>query len=66
MYNLPAATGLAAELVRRQFEEMNVPEPAPRAPRFRALRLAVAAGLERAARAVAPAPRGLGSGAWQG
>ena len=66
MYPLPAVTTLAAELVRRQFEETDVPEPAPRAPRFRALRLAVAAGLERAAHAVAPTPRRLGSGAWQG
>ena len=61
-----AQTSLAAELVRRQFEETDVPEPAPRAPRFRALRLALAAGLERSARAVAPTPRRLGSGAWQG
>jgi hypothetical protein len=66
MYYLPVATGLAAELVRRQFEETDVPEPTPREPRFRALRLAVAAGLERAARAVAPTPRRLGSGVWQG
>ena len=66
MYNLPATTNLSADLVRRQFEETDVPEPAPRAPRFRALRLTVAAGLERTARAVAPTPRRLGSGAWQG
>jgi hypothetical protein len=69
MYILPAATALSAELVGRQFDETVVTEPAPRAPRFRAARVALATGLDHLARAVAPDPhpRGrLGSGAWQG
>jgi hypothetical protein len=66
VFILPAATSLSAELVRRQFEETDVPEPEPR---LRRTRLALAAGLERVAHAVEPTDRGrrrLGSGAWQG
>lgn len=60
-------TSLAADLVRRQFTETDVPEPTPRAPRLPRTRLALSAGLLRVARAVDPGPAvGLRSGAWQG
>jgi hypothetical protein len=62
-----AQTSLAAELVRRQFTETDVPAPAPRAARLPRTRLALAGGLLRVARAVHPGPAiRLRSGAWQG
>lgn len=62
-----AQTLLAADLVRRQFTETDVPEPTPRAPRLPRTRLALVGGLLRVARAVHPGPGiRLRSGAWQG
>jgi hypothetical protein len=61
MYALPALTTIAAEAVRDQFttDASPAPEPAYRLERTRA---ALAAALDRAARAIAP-PR---LAAWRG
>ncbi len=62
-----AQTSLAADLVRRQFTETDVPEPTTRAPRLLHTRLAVAGGLLRVARAIHPGSGiRLRSGVWQG
>ena len=58
MYALPALTTIANDAVRRQFATTTVPVPPETEPtpsRTSRARLALAAMLERAARAVAPA-----------
>jgi hypothetical protein len=55
MYTLPLATTTANDAVRRQFTTRQVPEPLPPELRISRVRLALAAALERAALAVAPA-----------
>jgi hypothetical protein len=57
MNALPALTSIANAAVRRQFESAGSPsrEPEPARSTLSHIRLAVAAALERAARAVAPA-----------
>jgi hypothetical protein len=59
MYELPVATQLAVETVRRQFDPAAPPEPVRAGRSFRPVRLAratTAAVLHRVALAVAPAP----------
>jgi len=55
MYALPALTTIANDAVRRQFATTTVPVPPETEPTPSRARLALAAMLERAARAVAPA-----------
>ena len=57
MNALPALTTIATDAIRRQFatDEPRVPDRPPATPAPSRIRLAVAAALERAARAVAPA-----------
>jgi hypothetical protein len=56
MYALPALTHTAAEVVRAQFEPGEEAEPAREPGQVHRLRAALAAALERAARAAAPRP----------
>ncbi|HZG90310.1 MAG TPA: hypothetical protein VEZ42_08850 [Pseudonocardia sp.] len=57
MQELPVAAHLATDAVRRQFAPDAPPEPDPvRRRPVRRVRLVTAAVLDRAARAVAPAP----------